>query len=93
MFEARGHSAVNRVQMFYSENFEKRSQDWAPAFQDEAQFYWGRAFAWLPGQCVFSDASAPVLLPRHRVIDLDISEDWKEVEFFFNCIKRMPNEK
>lgn len=93
MFEAGGHSAVNRVQMFHQENFEKRTQDLASAFQDAAQFYCVRASAWLSGQCVFSEASAPVLLPPHRVHNLDTPEDWLEAEFFFNSLNLMPNEK
>lgn len=86
-------TAANRVQMFQPENFEKRTQDLDPAFHDAAQFYWGRATAWLSGKPLFSEVSAPVLLPRHLVHDLDIPEDWQEAEFFFDCLKRMPNKK
>jgi len=93
VFEAGGHSAVNRVQMFHQENFEKRTQDLAPAFQDAAQLYCVRVSAWLLGQCVFSEASAPVPLPPHRVHNLDTPEDWQEAEFFFNSLNLMPTEK
>lgn len=83
-------TAANRVQMFESENFEKRTQDLEPAFHDAAQFYWGRATAWLSNQCLFSGASAPVLLSRYRVHDIDTPEDLQEAEFLFDYLKRMP---
>lgn len=79
--------------MFEPENFEKRSQDFESAFHDAAQFYWGRATAWLSGQCLFSEVSAPIFLPRHLVHDLDTTEDWEEAELFFNYLKLMPNKK
>lgn len=86
-------TAANGVQMFEPENFEKRSQDFESAFHDAAQFYWGRATAWLSGQCLFSEVSAPIFLPRHLVHDLDTTEDWEEAELFFNYLKLMPNKK
>jgi pseudaminic acid cytidylyltransferase len=82
-------TAANRAQMFQPENFEKRSQDLEPAFYDAAQFYWGRSSSWLLGKCLFSEVSAPVLVPRHCVHDIDTTEDWQEAETFFNYLKPM----
>lgn len=79
--------------MFQPEHFEKRTQDLEPAFHDAAQFYWGQTNAWLSGERLFSEASAPVLLPRHRVYNLDTTEDWQEAEFFFECFKLMTHKK
>ena len=65
----------------------KRTEDLGPSFHDVGQFYWGDATAWLSGICIFSEASVPVLLPRHRVHDIDTLEDWNEAELFFECLK------
>lgn len=69
-----------RVQMFWPDQFNTRSQDLEPAYHDAAQFYWGLPQAWLAGRPIFSDDSVPLLLPRHRVQDIDTEEDWQRAE-------------
>lgn len=76
-------TSKNRVEMFNPELFNTRSQDLETAYHDAGQFYWGRAAAWLTGKFIFSDTAAPVLLPRHRVQDIDTSEDWECAERMF----------
>jgi pseudaminic acid cytidylyltransferase len=73
----------NRVEMFSPEYFNTRSQDLEEAYHDAGQFYWGRAKAWLDNKMIFSSASAPQLLPRHRVQDIDTPEDWQFAEYLF----------
>ena len=75
-----------RVAMFQPELFNTRSQDLEPAFHDAAQFYWGRAEAWLQGLPIFSADAMPVLLPRHRVQDIDTPEDWERAEWMFRAL-------
>lgn len=70
----------HRIVMFQPEHFNTRSQDLPQAWHDAGQFYWGLAEAWLAGKEVFSHASAPVPLPRHRVQDIDTLEDWNRAE-------------
>ena len=70
-----------RVQMFQPEHFTTRSQDLEEAWHDAGQFYWGRAHAWLTHQPVFTEAAAPVPLPRYRVQDIDTPEDWERAEW------------
>jgi N-acylneuraminate cytidylyltransferase len=72
--------------MFNVEHFNTRSQDLEEAYHDAGQFYWGRADAWLQGQMIFSPAAAPVMLPRHRVQDIDTPEDWLRAEWLFKAI-------
>lgn len=74
-----------RVEMLNPEHFNTRSQDLEEAFHDAGQFYWGRAEAWQQGQIIFSAASAPVMLPRHRVQDIDTHEDWVRAEWLFRA--------
>lgn len=70
----------------YPEYREVRSQDLPPAFQDAGQFYWGRSAAWQRGDVLFSPSSLPVMLPRHRVQDIDTEEDWQRAEWLFAAL-------
>lgn len=78
---------TGRVEMFKSEHFNTRSQDLEEAYHDAGQFYWGRASAWLQGRMVFSPAAVPVMLPRHRVQDIDTAEDWTRAEWMFKALQ------
>jgi pseudaminic acid cytidylyltransferase len=77
-----------RVKMFDSkfENF--RSQDLEDAWHDAGQFYWGRANAWLSKLSLFGNFSAPVILPRYRVQDIDTLEDWHFAELMLNSLNQ-----
>jgi N-acylneuraminate cytidylyltransferase len=75
-----------RVEMFSPEHFNTRSQDLEEAYHDAGQFYWGQASAWLSGQVIFTPESSPVLLPRHRVQDIDNPDDWARAEWMFKAM-------
>ena len=77
-----------RVEMFSPDQFNTRSQDLEEAFHDAGQFYWGRASAWLAGNSLFSNDAAPVLLPRHRVQDIDTAADWYRAELMFEILSK-----
>jgi pseudaminic acid cytidylyltransferase len=81
-------TADQRVEMFNPEHFNTRSQDLEEALHDAGQFYWGRASAWLAGNQLFSHDAAPVLLPRHRVQDIDTEEDWVRAEIMFQILNK-----
>lgn len=76
-------STDGRVSMFQPEHFATRSQDLEEAFHDAGQFYWGTVSAWLANVPFFSPESVGVLLPRHRVQDIDTPEDWVRAEWMF----------
>lgn len=80
-------TAADRVEMFHPENFNMRSQDLEEAYHDAGQFYWGLASAWQSGKSIFSAASAPILLPRYRVQDIDTNEDWERAEWMFKAMR------
>lgn len=79
-------TAEGRVAMFQPEHFLTRSQDLEEAWHDAAQFYWGRAQAWLSHETIFGPGSAPVPLPRQRVQDIDTPEDWDRAEWMFRAL-------
>ena len=78
-----------RVQMVQPEHLNSRSQDLKEAWHDAGQFVWGNASAWLSGKTVLGIGSAPVVLPRYRVQDIDTWEDWQHAEALF----RLTNSK
>ena len=63
----------------------KRSQDLEECYHDAGQFYWGTAAAWLEPKPVFARHSIPVVLPRHRVQDIDTPEDWIRAELMYKA--------
>lgn len=79
----------HRVEMFDPTQFEVRSQDLEKAWHDAGQFYWGRGEAWLSRKTLFGRHSAPVILPRHRVQDIDTPEDWHHAELMFQARELM----
>ncbi|MEQ1657142.1 MAG: pseudaminic acid cytidylyltransferase [Hylemonella sp.] len=83
--------AGGRVEMFNPEHFLTRSQDLEPAYHDAAQFYWGSASAWLAKRPLFGENAAPVVLPRHRVQDIDTPEDWERAELMFGALQMSKN--
>lgn len=78
-----------RVKMFQPEHFNMRSQDLEEAWHDAGQFYWGNNSAWLGGKKLFSRNAAPIILPRHRVQDIDTQEDWVRAELLFSALAKM----
>lgn len=79
----------SRVEMFDPKQFSARSQDLEEAYHDAGQFYWGLTSAWLAEKMIFSPQASPVLLPRHRVQDIDTMEDWQRAELMFQAWKKM----
>ncbi|MGR5354126.1 pseudaminic acid cytidylyltransferase [Vibrio sp. DNB22_19_2] len=75
------------VSMFAPENEQVRSQDLEEAYHDAGQFYWGKTSAFLARLSMFSPHSKAVLLPRHRVQDIDTPEDWALAEALFSALK------
>ncbi|MGR7920565.1 pseudaminic acid cytidylyltransferase [Zobellella denitrificans] len=80
-------TADGRLEMFNPEHFTTRSQDLEEAWHDAGQFYWGRAEAWQQGKVIFGPHSVPVILPRHRVQDIDTMEDWQRAEWLFKAMQ------
>ncbi len=76
----------NRSKMFFPEEFNSRSQDLKSAFHDAGQFYWGKTASWLNNKSIFEDNSLPIIIPRHKVQDIDTFEDWERAEIMFKAI-------
>ncbi|MBW7861415.1 MAG: pseudaminic acid cytidylyltransferase [Rhodocyclaceae bacterium] len=80
-------TAAGGVEPMYPEFIGRRSQDLEEAYHDAGQFYWGRSEAFLRGVPMFSDAAIPIILPRHRVQDIDTPEDWERAEYLYHALQ------
>ena len=79
-------TSENRVEMYWPENYLKRSQDLPEAFHDAGQFYWADTLKYLKEGRLFSANSVPILLPRYLVQDIDTAEDWERAERMFDLL-------
>jgi len=82
-------TSEGHLEMFQPECFNVRSQDLEEAYHDAGQFYWGRTDAWVEEKVIFSQSSAPVILPRYRVQDIDTPEDWIRAEMMFKILNNL----
>lgn len=81
-------SARGNVQPMFPEHIGSRSQDLEEAFHDAGQFYWGRAQAFLDSRPLYGPSSIGIVLPRHRVQDIDTPEDWRRAEIMYELLQR-----
>ena len=68
------------AEMFTSENYSKRSQDFLPAFHDAGQFYVSRAEAIRSKRSLITSNVRSYYLSRKNVIDIDTFEDLQVAE-------------
>lgn len=76
-----------RCEMFWPQNYHKRSQDLEEAYQDAGQFYWSK-LGKKSDEIMFGKDSIPIILPRYLVQDIDTLEDWQRAEFMYEAIQR-----
>lgn len=89
IFRSFKQTTEGSIEMFFPENFATRSQDLPIALHDAGQFYWGRPDAWLQNKRIFDRHSAPVIIPRWRVQDIDTQDDWERAQWMFKAIQNL----
>jgi N-acylneuraminate cytidylyltransferase len=77
----------DKVDMFYPEYFNVRSQDLEEAYHDAGQFYWGKAQAFKDELPIFSEVATSYILPRYLVQDIDTKEDWIRAEAMYKTLQ------
>ena len=75
----------NRCEMFWRENFPKRSQDLEEAYHDAGQFSW-KKLGCKSSDIPFGKDSIPIILPRYLVQDIDTLEDFKRAELMYKAL-------
>jgi len=83
----------DRVEMFWPEYKNFRSQDLPGAYHDAGQFYWANTNKFMKERALFAKDSLPVILPRYLVQDIDTAEDWETAEMMFATIKAKAESK
>lgn len=78
----RSFSMVNyRIEMFYPEYYESRSQDLKPAFHDAGQFYWI-----YKDKLLTDPRKGAILISELECQDIDSEEDWKLAELKYQLL-------
>lgn len=75
-----------RIEMFWPEHRLTRSQDLPEAYHDAGQFYWLDVKRYVEIGSVYTTDTIPVLMPRHRVQDIDTPEDWERAELLYRTL-------
>ncbi len=70
-------------EMAWPENYDKRSQDFPPAFHDCGSFYWLSVSALLAEKKIYSTKFIPFEIPETDTQDIDTEEDWLIAELKF----------
>jgi len=76
----------NFVKMIWPENKNKRSQDLEPAFHDSGLFYWIKNESFQREKTLWTDKTAFIELPQHKVQDIDTNDDWKMAELKYKLL-------
>ena len=87
IFRALKINDSGRVEMFWPEYLDTRSQDLPEAYHDAGQFYWADVKKYLQKGRFYSNDSLPVLLPRYLVQDIDTLEDWETAEKMYSVLQ------
>lgn len=77
--------AQGRLVLREPQHLTTRSQDLPACYHDAGQLYWGRPKAFLDDLPVFAPHTLPLVLPKHRVQDIDTPGDWQRAELMFKA--------
>lgn len=75
------------VSLIWPEHRLTRSQDLPEAYHDCGQFYWAATQFLLDGKEFMDGEAAGIVIPRHRVQDIDTEEDWVRAEALYKVLR------
>ena len=76
----------NKIQIFWPENLEKRSQDLDSAYYDAGQFYWFRPHQLEVKKKILSDNCGAIIYSSLEAHDIDYETDWKLAELKYQLL-------
>jgi len=65
-----------KLEMFWPENYNVRSQDLTLAYHDCGQFYWMKSQSLLNQKKLYAEHTVPLIIPEIETQDIDTHEDW-----------------
>ncbi len=89
IFRALTINSDGRLEMLWPGHRDARSNDLPDTFHDAGMFYWVDVARFRAKPELYNDAM-PVVIPRHRVHDIDTLEDWKRAELVFRALAHHP---
>ena len=87
IFRALKINDSGRIDMFWPQYLNTRSQDLPEAYHDAGQFYWADVNKYLQRGRFYSNDSVPVVLRRYFVQDIDTLEDWETAEKMYSVLQ------
>lgn len=75
------------LEMFWPENYPRRSQDLEPAYHDAGLFYWGKSECLSQTRRMFDESSLPLIVSESECQDIDTEEDWQAAELKYKLLK------
>ena len=88
VFRALEIGPAGNLSMLWPEHELTRSNDLPEAYHDAGQFYWVHVERFLASGRLYATDALPVVLPRHRVQDIDTEEDWRRAELMHAVLAR-----
>ncbi len=76
----------NKVEMFYPEFENTRSQDLETAYYDPGQFYWFNAKSFLAKRNILTDKTKIIVISDLEAQDIDNESDWKLAEMKYKLM-------
>ncbi|MBX7148449.1 pseudaminic acid cytidylyltransferase [bacterium] len=89
IFRALQKNSDGTLKPIWPEFVNKRSNDLPSTYHDAGQFYWYKTQAFLTEKQAWPMRSAPLILPRHTVQDIDTPADWEFAEQLFKLNKNI----
>jgi pseudaminic acid cytidylyltransferase len=87
IFRALKINESDRMEMFWPQYVETRSQDLPEAYHDAGQFYWADVKKYMQEKHFFSSDAVPVIIPQYLVQDIDTPEDWETAESMYLALQ------
>jgi N-acylneuraminate cytidylyltransferase len=77
------------VKMFWPANYNSRSQDLEPAYQDCGQFYFLRTKTLLEQKVLYPKLTVPIIVSESEAQDIDNEGDWKIAEIKYRILHNL----
>lgn len=77
-----------KLNMFWPENYNVRSQDLVPAYHDCGQFYWMKTQSLLEQKKLYAKFTVPLEVLELEVQDIDTVYDWEIAELKYQILNR-----